>query len=57
MTFSHWPSTILFLAMHADEAQANAKNVTDKKYLNSFPSGQAFYGEPANYTLAVKFKY
>lgn len=37
--------------------QANAKNVTDKKYLNSFPNGQAFYGEPANYTVAVKFKY
>ena len=37
--------------------QANAKNVTDKKYLNSFPDGQAFYGEPANYSVAVKFKY
>ena len=37
--------------------QANGKNITDKKYLNSFPNGQAFYGEPANYTVAVKFKY
>ncbi|WP_409410108.1 hypothetical protein, partial [Acinetobacter baumannii] len=24
---------------------------------NSFPDGQAFYGTPANYTVAVKFKY
>ncbi|MGK7682147.1 hypothetical protein, partial [Acinetobacter baumannii] len=23
----------------------------------SFPDGQAFYGAPANYTVAVKFKY
>ncbi|MCY6412720.1 TonB-dependent siderophore receptor [Acinetobacter sp. VNH17] len=37
--------------------QANADNVTDKKYLNSFTDGQAFYGEPANYTVAFKFKY
>jgi len=37
--------------------QANADNVTDKKYLNSFTDGQAFYGEPANYTVALKFKY
>ncbi|MCU4412962.1 TonB-dependent siderophore receptor [Acinetobacter sp. WU_MDCI_Axc73] len=37
--------------------QANGNNITDKKYLNSFPDGQAFYGEPANYTVAVKFKY
>ena len=37
--------------------QANANNVTDKKYLYSFPDGQAFYGAPANYTVAVKFKY
>ncbi|EPS0863637.1 hypothetical protein QHG92_002597, partial [Acinetobacter baumannii] len=22
-----------------------------------FPDGQAFYGAPANYTVAVKFKY
>ncbi len=37
--------------------QANGKNVTNKKYLNSFPDGQAYYGEPANYTVSVKFKY
>lgn len=37
--------------------QANGDNITDKKYLNSFTDGQAFYGEPANYTVALKFKY
>lgn len=37
--------------------QANGNNIFDKKYLNSFPDGQAFYGAPANYTFAVKFKY
>lgn len=37
--------------------QANANNVTDKKYLNSFTDGQAFYGEPANYSMTLKFKY
>jgi len=37
--------------------QANANNVTDKKYLNSFTDGQAFYGAPANYTVAFRFKY
>lgn len=37
--------------------QANSNNIFDKKYLNSFPDGQAFYGAPANYTVAVKFKY
>lgn len=37
--------------------QANADNITDQKYLNSFTDGQAFYGEPANYTVALKFKY
>lgn len=37
--------------------QANGNNIFDKKYLNSFPYGQAFYGAPANYTVAVKFKY
>ncbi len=37
--------------------QANGNNIIDKKYLNSFPDGQAFYGAPANYTVAVKFKY
>ena len=37
--------------------QANANNVTDEKYLYSFPDGQTFYGAPANYSVAVKFKY
>ena len=37
--------------------QANANNVTDKKYLYSFPDGQAFYGPSANYNVAVEFKY
>ncbi|MFC1398099.1 TonB-dependent siderophore receptor [Acinetobacter lactucae] len=37
--------------------QANGNNIFDKKYLNSFPDGQAFYGAPTNYTVAVKFKY
>ncbi|MGQ1127706.1 TonB-dependent siderophore receptor [Acinetobacter baumannii] len=37
--------------------QANGNNIFDKKYLNSFPDGQAFYGALANYTVAVKFKY
>ncbi|HDK8955967.1 TonB-dependent siderophore receptor [Acinetobacter baumannii] len=37
--------------------QANGNNIFDKKYLNSFPDGQAFYGAPSNYTVAVKFKY
>ena len=37
--------------------QANANNVTNEKYLYSFPDGQAFYGAPANYSVAVKFKY
>ncbi|MDX8237527.1 TonB-dependent siderophore receptor [Acinetobacter pittii] len=37
--------------------QANGNNIFDKKYLNSFPDGQAFYGPSANYTVAVKFKY
>ncbi|WP_408068983.1 hypothetical protein, partial [Acinetobacter baumannii] len=31
--------------------------VSCKGLLNSFPDGQAFYGAPANYTVAVKFKY
>lgn len=37
--------------------QINADNVTNTKYLNSFPDGQGYYGAPANYTLGVKFKY
>ncbi|UGQ28252.1 TonB-dependent siderophore receptor [Acinetobacter calcoaceticus] len=37
--------------------QANGNNIFDKKYLYSFPDGQGYYGAPANYTVAVKFKY
>ncbi len=37
--------------------QLNADNVTNTKYLNSFPDAQGYYGAPANYTLGVKFKY
>ncbi|MFT4021221.1 MAG: TonB-dependent siderophore receptor [Acinetobacter sp.] len=37
--------------------QANANNVTDKKYLTGLSGGQGLYGAPANYTVAVKFKY
>ncbi|MFU8925893.1 TonB-dependent siderophore receptor [Acinetobacter puyangensis] len=37
--------------------QANGNNLTNEKYLNSFTDGQAFYGEPANYSVALKFKY
>lgn len=37
--------------------QANGDNITDEKYLNSFTDGQAFYGEPAKYTVALKFKH
>lgn len=37
--------------------QANGYNVGNKKYLNSFNDGQAFYGAPANYTVGIKFKY
>lgn len=37
--------------------QANANNITDKKYLYSFPDGQAYYGPSANYSVAVQFKY
>lgn len=37
--------------------QINADNVTNTKYLNSFPDGQGYYGAPANYTLGLKFKY
>ncbi len=36
--------------------QANGDNITDEKYLNSFNDGQAFYGEPAKHTVALKFK-
>ncbi|WP_218665225.1 TonB-dependent siderophore receptor [Acinetobacter sp. Colony158] len=37
--------------------QANGNNIGDKKYLYNFQDSQAFYGAPANYTVAVKFKY
>jgi outer membrane receptor for ferric coprogen and ferric-rhodotorulic acid len=39
------------------QIQANGYNITNEKYLNSFAWGQAFYGAPANYTVALKFKY
>lgn len=37
--------------------QANGYNLGNKKYLNGFPDGQGYYGAPANYTVALKFKY
>lgn len=37
--------------------QANGYNVANKKYLYSFPYSQGFYGAPANYMVALKFKY
>lgn len=37
--------------------QVNGYNLGNKKYLNSFTDGQAYYGAPANYTVALKFKY
>ncbi|WP_407640802.1 TonB-dependent siderophore receptor [Aquirhabdus parva] len=37
--------------------QANGNNITNKKYLNSFPDGEGFYGAPANYTVGMTFKY
>ncbi len=37
--------------------QANAKNITNEKYFNSLEYGQTYYGAPANYTVAVNFKY
>lgn len=37
--------------------QVNANNITNEKYLFSFPNEQGFYGPPTNYTAAVKFKY
>ncbi|KAA8734355.1 TonB-dependent siderophore receptor [Acinetobacter qingfengensis] len=37
--------------------QANGYNVTNTKYLNSIAYGQSYYGAPANYTVALKFKY
>ncbi|CAM4114904.1 TonB-dependent siderophore receptor [Acinetobacter pragensis] len=37
--------------------QANGNNLTNEKYLFNFPDQQGFYGAPANYSVAVKFKY
>ena len=37
--------------------QANIKNVTNEKYLNTIEYGQSYYGAPTNYNLAVRFKY
>lgn len=37
--------------------QANGNNLTNEKYLFNFPNQQGFYGVPANYSVAVKFKY
>lgn len=37
--------------------QANGNNLTNEKYLFNFPDQQGFYGAPANYSIAVKFKY
>ena len=37
--------------------QANGYNVGNKKYLFSFPYSQGYYGAPANYSIALKFKY
>jgi len=37
--------------------QANVKNITNEKYFNSLEYGQTYYGAPANYTVAVNFKY
>jgi len=39
------------------KVQFNGANVTNKKYLNSFPDGSGYYGAPANYTLSLKFNY
>jgi outer membrane receptor for ferric coprogen and ferric-rhodotorulic acid len=37
--------------------QANANNITNEKYLFSFPNAQGFYGTPTNYSVAVRYKY
>ncbi|MFT4021220.1 MAG: TonB-dependent siderophore receptor [Acinetobacter sp.] len=37
--------------------QVNGDNITNKKYLAGVYCGQGYYGAPANYTVAVKFKY
>lgn len=52
---------LLGLMAHYDvsknfSVQANADNITNKKYLNSFPDGQGFYGAPANYSVGVTLR-
>ncbi|RYZ54786.1 MAG: TonB-dependent siderophore receptor [Proteobacteria bacterium] len=52
---------LLGLMAHYDvsknlSVQGNADNVTNKKYLNSFPDGQGFYGAPANYSVGVTLR-
>lgn len=37
--------------------QVNGNNLTNEKYLTGLSGGQGYYGAPANYTFAVKFKY
>lgn len=37
--------------------QANGYNITNEKYLFNYPDAQGFYGAPANYSVAFKFKY
>ncbi|EQA7909863.1 TonB-dependent siderophore receptor [Acinetobacter baumannii] len=37
--------------------QVNGNNLTNEKYLTGLSGGQGYYGAPANYTVAVKFKY
>lgn len=37
--------------------QLNGNNLTNEKYLTGLSGGQGYYGAPANYTVAFKFKY
>lgn len=37
--------------------QANGYNISNEKYLFNYPDAQGFYGAPANYSVAFKFKY
>lgn len=37
--------------------QFNANNITNEKYLFSFPDAQAFYGPPSQYTASMKYKF
>ncbi|MEB3766313.1 TonB-dependent siderophore receptor [Acinetobacter sp. MD2] len=37
--------------------QINGNNLTNKKYLTGLSGGQGYYGAPANYNIAVQFKY